>query len=125
CVTGGIWVAVSGGAFRDQTAVRRILEGGFVERFDVGPEGCAVGEDEATLWWCARGEGVDVDRGVAVHRRDDGEVFAAAGYRLHAGLLKQDAVDVDAGKVRCRTVSGHSSAADDVGASRRQQGRGT
>src|SRR5258708_33441212 len=94
-MTGGIGVAVGGSAFRDQTAVRRILEGGFVECFDVGPEGCAVGVDEAALRWRARGESVDVDRGVAVHRRDDGQVLAAAGYRLHAGLVEQDSVDVE------------------------------
>ena len=52
-------------------------------------------------------------------------MLPAAGYRLHAGLVEQDAVDGDTGKVRSRTVSGHRGPAHDVGASRGQQGRNT
>ena len=63
-----------------------------------GPKVARVGVDEPALRWRALGEGVDVDRGLAVHRRDDGEVVVGAGYRPHAGLLEQDLVDVDSRK---------------------------
>ena len=69
-----------------------------MESFDVGSEGSRVGVDEPALRWRGLGKGVDVDRGLAVHRRDDREVLVGAGDRPHTGLIEQDLVDVDSRK---------------------------
>ncbi len=64
-----------------------------------GPKVALSSIDEPTLRRRCLGERVDVDRGLAVHRRDDREVFVGAGDRAHAGLIEQDTVDVDAGRI--------------------------
>jgi hypothetical protein len=98
-MTRGIDVSIRRGALGDQPTPRRVLVRGLVELVDVGPEGGGVLEDEPALLRCRPGQRVNVDRGLAVHRRDDREAVVGTGDRAHAVLIEQDAIDVDSGKV--------------------------
>jgi hypothetical protein len=96
-----------------------------VERFDVRSEGGCVGVDEPALRWRGLGKSVDIYGGLAVHRRNDREVLVAAGYRPHSGLIEQDLIDVDAGRIGLGAECRQRRAVQHAGACRGQQGRTT
>jgi len=93
--------------------------------FGARPEGGGVGVDEPALRWRGLGKGVDVHRGLAVHRRNDREVFVGAGYRPHSGLIEQDLIDVDTGRIGLGAECRQRRAVQHAGACRGQQGRTT
>ena len=77
-----------------------------MELLDVGTECLGLGENPLTLRRYGLGELLDVDEKLAVHARNDREVLAGPGDRLHLRLVEHQSLDID-GRKRVLVDTGH------------------